>query len=150
MPENILLTPASLPALWWITPISGVIALIAAYAFYRSVLRFDEGLPRMREIAQAVREGAMAYLRRQYRLVAIVFAILFVIFGVLALLDLVSPITPFAFVLGGVFSAATGYIGMRAATNASARTANAARKSLNDALRVAFRGGAVMGLSVVG
>ncbi len=149
MPE-LSFTPGALPVLWWITPVSGGIALIAALIFYRSVLGFDEGLPQMKEIAKAVRDGAMAYLRRQYRVVGVVFAALFAVFGVLALLDLVSPITPFAFVLGGVFSATTGYIGMRAATNASARTANAARKSLNDALRVAFRGGAVMGLSVVG
>lgn len=149
MPD-IFFTPGELPLLWWIMPVSGVIALIAAFVFYRSVLQFDEGLPQMKEIARAVRDGAMAYLRRQYRVVAIVFAALFVVFNVMALLDLVSPVTPFAFVLGGVFSATTGYIGMRAATNASARTANAARNSLNDALRVAFRGGAVMGLSVVG
>ncbi|MGQ9904562.1 MAG: sodium-translocating pyrophosphatase [Anaerolineae bacterium] len=149
MPD-ISFTPGALPLLWWIVPISGVIALIAAFVFYRSVLQFDEGLPQMKEIARAVRDGAMAYLRRQYRVVAVVFAALFVVFSVMALLDLVSPVTPFAFVLGGVFSATTGYIGMRAATNASARTANAARNSLNDALRVAFRGGAVMGLSVVG
>ncbi|MGQ9814809.1 MAG: sodium-translocating pyrophosphatase [Candidatus Roseilinea sp.] len=149
MPD-ISFTPGALPLLWWIVPISGVIALIAAFVFYRSVLQFDEGLPQMKEIARAVRDGAMAYLRRQYRVVAVVFAALFVVFSVMALLDLVSPVTPFAFVLGGVFSATTGYIGMRAATNTSARTANAARNSLNDALRVAFRGGAVMGLSVVG
>jgi K(+)-stimulated pyrophosphate-energized sodium pump len=139
-----------LPLLWWLVPISALIALATAWVFYRRVMQEDEGTERMIEIAQAVREGAMAYLGRQYRVVAGVFAGLFILFLGMAYFGLVSWVTPFAFVLGGFFSAASGYIGMRTATNASARTANAARRSLNDGLQVAFRGGAVMGLAVVG
>ena len=104
----------------------------------------------MIKIAQAVRWGAMVYLSRQYRIVAIVFAVLFVILLIMSLTGIQSFIVPFAFVTGGLFSAVCGFIGMKTATNASARTANAARQSLNDGLQVAFRAGAVMGLSVVG
>ncbi|GAB4500176.1 MAG: sodium-translocating pyrophosphatase [Anaerolineales bacterium] len=139
-----------LPLLWWFTPVGALIALGAALYFYRRVMQMSEGEPLMIEIAQAVREGAMAYLLRQYRVVAIVFAVMFVIFWGMAAFGLVSFIMPFAFVLGGLFSALAGFIGMRTATNASARTAWAAQKSLNEGLQVAFRGGAVMGLSVVG
>lgn len=139
-----------LPLLWWLVPASALVALVTAWLFYRSVMQVEEGTPRMIEIAQAVREGAMAYLSRQYRVVLVVFAVLFVLFLGMAWIDLVNPVTPFAFVFGGLFSAISGWIGMRTATNASARTAHAAQNSLNDGLRVAFRGGAVMGLSVVG
>tara|TARA_B100001123_G_scaffold429358_2_gene547749 strand:+ start:1370 stop:3523 length:2154 start_codon:yes stop_codon:yes gene_type:complete len=110
----------------------------------------DEGTPRMREIAQAVREGAMAYLRRQYRVVAIAFVVLFIIFLIMASFDLQNKIVPYAFLTGGLFSGICGYFGMRTATNASARTTHAASKSLNEGLQVAFRAGAVMGLVVVG
>jgi len=110
----------------------------------------DEGTPRMREIAQAVREGAMAYLRRQYRVVAMAFAVLFIIFLIMASFDLQNKIVPYAFLTGGLFSGICGYFGMRTATNASARTTHAASKSLNEGLQVAFRAGAVMGLVVVG
>ncbi len=139
-----------LPWLWWLAPIGAVLALLFAVVFYRSVMRYDEGTPRMREIAQAVREGAMAYLRSQYRVVGLVFVALFVIFLVMAFLNLQNRIVPFAFITGGFFSGLCGFIGMRTATQASARTANAARRSLNDGLQVAFRAGAVMGLVVVG
>jgi K(+)-stimulated pyrophosphate-energized sodium pump len=139
-----------LPLLWWLVPVSALVALVTAWLFYRSVMQVEEGTPRMIEIAQAVREGAMAYLSRQYRVVAGVFLLLFLLFAGMAWLGLVHPVTPFAFVFGGFFSAISGWIGMRTATNASARTANAAQESLNSGLRVAFRGGAVMGLSVVG
>jgi len=138
------------PALWWITPISSLIALLFAYVFYRSVMSYDEGTPRMREIAQAVREGAMAYLRRQYRVVSIAFAALFVLFLLMSMFDLQNKVVPFAFLTGGLFSGLCGYFGMRTATNASARTTHAASKSLNSGLQVAFRAGAVMGLVVVG
>ena len=138
------------PALWWITPISSLIALLFAYVFYRSVMSYDEGTPRMREIAQAVREGAMAYLRRQYRVVSIAFAALFVLFLLMSMFDLQNKVVPYAFLTGGLFSGLCGYFGMRTATNASARTTHAASKSLNSGLQVAFRAGAVMGLVVVG
>jgi K(+)-stimulated pyrophosphate-energized sodium pump len=139
-----------LPLFFWLAPLGALVALIVAFRFYRTVMSKPEGTERMIEIAQAVREGAMAYLKRQYRVVAIVFAILFVIFLALAFGGLLSVYVPFVFLLGGFTSALTGYIGMRMATYASARTAQAARTSLNDGLQVAFRGGAVMGLSVVG
>jgi K(+)-stimulated pyrophosphate-energized sodium pump len=113
-------------------------------------MKTSEGNDLMIEIAQAVREGAMAYLSRQYRIVTIVFVVLFVILIVMSFAGLQSFIVPFAFVTGGFFSGVCGYIGMKTATNASARTANAARTSLNSGLQVAFRAGAVMGLSVVG
>jgi K(+)-stimulated pyrophosphate-energized sodium pump len=139
-----------LPWLWWFVPVSALIALGTAFYFYRSVMDKDEGTPLMIEIGLAVKEGAQAYLKRQYRVIAIVFGILFVVFSVMAYFRLVSPVTPFAFVLGGLFSALSGYIGMQTATSAGSRTAQAARTSLNNGLQVAFRGGAVMGFSVVG
>ncbi len=140
----------NLPLFLWLAPVGALVALGVAYSFYRTVMARAEGTPRMIEIAQAVREGAMAYLGRQYRVVALVFVALFVIFLVMAFFGLQSLYVPFAFVVGGLFSAATGYIGMRTATAASSRTAHAARTSLNEGLQVAFRAGAVMGLAVVG
>lgn len=139
-----------IPVLWWIAPIGSLIALAAAYVFYRSVMQVEEGTPRMIEIAQAVREGAMAYIRRQYRVVIIIFLVLFLIFLVMSLFDVQNKVIPFAFLTGGFFSGLCGFIGMKTATNASARTTNAARQSLNGGLQVAFRAGAVMGLVVVG
>ncbi len=141
---------APIPLVWWLGPLMALLALAVAFLVYRRLLSLSEGTERMQEIAQAVREGAMAYLRRQYRVVAVVFAILFAIFLVLSWFDLQNPIVPYAFLTGGLFSGLCGYIGMRTATNASARTAFAATKSLNSALQVALRGGAVMGLVVVG
>jgi len=141
---------ASLPTIWWLGPVAAVLALLFAWHFYRQVMRKSEGTETMIEIAQAIRDGARAYLARQYRVVAIVFAILFVIFLVLSLLKLQNPIVPVAFLTGGFFSALCGFIGMRTATNASARTAHAASQSLNGGLQVAIRAGAVMGLVVVG
>jgi len=140
----------SLPLLWWLGPIAAVFALAFAVYFYRQVMKESEGTPRMIEIAQAVRDGAMAYLSRQYKVVAIVFAILFVLFLIMAFLRLQNPIVPIAFLTGGFFSALCGFFGMKAATNASARTAHAASKSLNGGLQIALRAGAVMGLVVVG
>jgi K(+)-stimulated pyrophosphate-energized sodium pump len=141
---------AALPAIWWLGPIAALLALVFALYFYRQVMKKSEGSEKMIEIAQAVREGAMAYISRQYRVVAIVFGILFVIFLVLSAFRLQNPIVPVAFLTGGFFSALCGFIGMKAATNASARTAHAARNSLNNGLQVALRAGAVMGLVVVG
>ncbi len=139
-----------LPLVWWLGPVASLIALAFAYYLYRQLMQLSEGSERMQEIAQAVREGAMAYLRRQYRVVAIVFGVLFLVFVALALLNLQNPIVPVAFLTGGLFSGLCGFIGMKTATNASARTTFAATKSLNSALQVALRAGAVMGLVVVG
>jgi K(+)-stimulated pyrophosphate-energized sodium pump len=140
----------SLPLLWWFGPLAAVLSLSFAYYFYRQVMANSEGTEKMVEIAQAVRDGAMAYLSRQYRVVAIVFGALFVLFLIMSFLDLQNPVVPFAFLTGGIFSALCGFIGMKAATNASARAAFAASSSLNGGLQVALRAGAVMGLVVVG
>ena len=141
----------ALPLLWWLGPIGSLIALGFAVYFYQSVMKVSEGTPRMIEIAAAVREGAMAYLGRQYRVVIIAFVVLFVVFAILAyVFGVQNRVVPFAFITGGFFSGLCGYFGMKTATNASARTTNAARQSLNGGLQVAFRAGAVMGLVVVG
>lgn len=141
---------APLPIIWWLGPLAAVTALAFAWLFYRQVMAKSEGNDKMIEIADAIRDGAQAYLSRQYRVVAIVFAILFVIFLILSLFQLQNPIVPVAFLTGGFFSALCGFIGMKTATNASARAANAASMSLNGGLQVALRAGAVMGLVVVG
>ncbi|MGD8805367.1 MAG: sodium-translocating pyrophosphatase, partial [Chloroflexota bacterium] len=140
----------SLPLIWWLGPLAAIVALVFAYHFYRQLMKRSEGSERMIDIAQAIREGATAYLSRQYRVVGIVFALLFVLFLVLSLLRLQNPIVPVAFLTGGFFSALCGFIGMKTATNASARAAHAASASLNGGLQVALRAGAVMGLVVVG
>lgn len=129
---------------------ASVIALGFAYYFYKSMLGEDEGTDLMKKIALHVRNGAMAYLKQQYKVVIIVFIILAVIFAVMAYFNLQNEWVWFAFLTGGFFSGLAGFFGMKTATYASARTANAARKSLNDGLKVAFRSGAVMGLTVVG
>lgn len=140
-----------IPIFWWFGFIGSILALLFAYIFYRSVMSVDEGTPVMQEIAQAVREGALAYLKRQYKVVFLAFLILFTIFAVMAYVFKVqNAVVPYAFITGGFFSGLCGFIGMKTATNASARTTNAARKSLDGGLRVAFRAGAVMGLVVVG
>jgi K(+)-stimulated pyrophosphate-energized sodium pump len=141
---------AGLPLIWWLGPIAALFALGFAVMLYLQLMKRPEGNERMQYIAQAVREGAMAYLKRQYRIVALVFGILFLLFVVLSLADLQNPVVPYAFLTGGLFSGLCGFFGMKTATNASARTAEAARKSLNDGLQVALRAGAVMGLVVVG
>ncbi len=141
---------AALPLIWWLAPIGAILALSYAWVFYRQVMGESEGTAAMIEIAQAVREGAMAYLKRQYRVVSLVFAALFLIFVVLSFLELQNPIVPVAFLTGGIFSALCGFIGMKTATNASARAAHASSKSLDSGLKVALRAGAVMGLVVVG
>ncbi len=143
--------PPAVPTVWWIAPIGALIALGFAYHFYRSVMKQDEGNETMRDIAQSVREGAMAYLRQQYKVVGIVFAVLCLIFIFMAfVLDAQNKVVPFAFLTGGFFSGLCGFLGMKTATNASARTTSAAMQGLNAGLRVSFRAGAVMGLIVVG
>lgn len=136
--------------IFFIVPLAAVVALIFAWFFYKNMMCTSEGTPRMAEIAQFVREGAMAYLSRQYSVVIKVFAILFVLLVILAYMGIQNPFVPFAFLTGGFFSGLCGYLGMKTATNASARTAHGASKSLNQGLKVAFRSGAVMGLVVVG
>jgi len=121
-----------------------------AYYFYRQVMAESEGTERMIEIADAVRDGASAYLRRQYRVVVAVFALLFILFLVMSFLGVQNPVVPFGFLTGGLFSGLCGYFGMKTATNASTRTAQAASKSLNSGLQIALRAGAVMGFVVVG
>ncbi|MBQ7268919.1 MAG: sodium-translocating pyrophosphatase [Bacteroidales bacterium] len=138
-------------ALFYAVPAASLIALLFAWIFFRQMKKEDEGTPTMKQIAQFVREGAMAYLRQQYKVVVIVFAILAVFFAVLAYgFGVQNPWVPFAFLTGGFFSGLAGFVGMKTATYASGRTANAARRSLNAGLKVAFRSGAVMGLTVVG
>ncbi|MBO4585916.1 MAG: sodium-translocating pyrophosphatase [Bacteroidales bacterium] len=137
--------------LFYIVPAAAVIALLFAWIFFRQMKKESEGTPTMKEIAQYVREGAMAYLRQQYKVVVIVFAVLAVLFAVLAYgFGVQNPWVPFAFLTGGFFSGLAGFVGMKTATFASARTANATMRSLNSGLKIAFRSGAVMGLTVVG
>ncbi len=137
--------------LFYLVPAASVIALFFAAWFYRQMRKEDEGTPTMKQIAQYVREGAMAYLKQQYKVVTIVFVILAIFFAILAYgFGVQNPWVPFAFLTGGFFSGLAGFIGMKTATYASGRTANAARRSLNAGLKIAFRSGAVMGLTVVG
>ncbi len=136
--------------LFWIVPVSALLALFFAWIFYRNMITKDEGTDRMKEIAEYVREGAMAYLRRQYSVVGKVFIILVILLTFLAYLGVQNPFVPVAFLTGGFFSGLCGYLGMRTATFASNRTAWASSSSLNKGLQVALRSGAVMGLVVVG
>ena len=136
--------------LWYIAPLGSLLALAMAVVFFRAMKRADAGSARMQEIASYVRQGAMAYLLRQYKIVSLVFAALFVVFAVLAALGIQNPFVPVAFLTGGFFSGLCGYIGMKTATLASSRTAQGCQTSLNRGLQVAFRSGAVMGLVVVG
>ena len=140
-----------IPSVFWLVPIASVVALGMAFFFFRQMMGEDEGTPRMREIALYVRKGAMAYLWQQYKVVGIVFIVLCALFAFMAYgLNVQNRWVPFAFLTGGLFSGLAGFFGMKTATYASARTANAARQSLNSGLKVAFRSGAVMGLTVVG
>ena len=137
--------------LFYLVPCAAVLALLFAWIFFRGMMKESEGTAVMKEIAQYVREGAMADLKQQYKVVVIVFAVLAVLFAILAYgFHVQNPWVPFAFLTGGFFSGLAGYVGMRTATYASARTANATMRSLNSGLKVAFRSGAVMGLTVVG
>ena len=137
--------------IFFLVPLSALLALGFAYYFFKEMMKESEGTDTMKKIALYVREGAMAYLKQQYKVVSIVFFVLTFIFAIMAyLLEIQNPWVPFAFLTGGFFSGLAGFFGMKTATYASARTANAAQRSLNDGLRLAFRSGAVMGLVVVG
>ena len=141
----------NIPSVFWLVPAASITALAAAWIFFRNMMKEDEGTVRMREIAGHVRKGAMAYLKQQYKVVTIVFVILAAVFAFMAyVMKVQNPWVPFAFLTGGFFSGLAGFLGMKTATYASARTANAARRGLDSGLRIAFRSGAVMGLVVVG
>ncbi|MHC4289453.1 MAG: sodium-translocating pyrophosphatase [Planctomycetota bacterium] len=138
------------PSAPFLAVICSAAALVMAIYFYKKMMSAPEGTEQMIEIATHVREGAMAYLVRQYKVVAMVFIALLAIFAFMAYKGLQNPFVPVAFLTGGLFSGICGWLGMRTATNASARTAQGASESLNKGLTVAFRSGAVMGLVVVG
>ncbi len=141
----------NIPLIFWLIPVASVTALAMAWHFFRTMMKEEEGTIRMAEIAAHVRKGAMAYLKQQYKVVGIVFAVLAILFAFMAyVLKVQNPWVPFAFLTGGLFSGLAGFFGMKTATYASARTANAARKGLDKGLKIAFRSGAVMGLVVVG
>ena len=137
-------------SLFWIVPISALMALLFAWIFYKGMKVQEEGTDKMKEIAEYVREGAMAYLKSQYTVVGKIFIVLVVLLTILAYIGVQNPFVPVAFLTGGFFSGLCGYLGMKTATFASNRTAWAASKSLNKGLQVALRSGAVMGLVVVG
>lgn len=138
-------------SIFWLVPIASIFALYVALHFYRQMKREDEGTDLMIKIAAAVRRGANSYLKQQYKVVALVFLCLVIVFSVMAYgFDIQNKWVPIAFLTGGFFSGLAGFLGMKTATYASVRTTNAARYSLNKALRIAFRSGAVMGLVVVG
>ena len=137
--------------LFWLIPAASLLALCFAWFFYAQMKKTSEGTERMAYIAAAVRSGAMSYLKQQYKVVGIVFICLALLFAIMAYgFNLQNAWVPVAFLTGGFFSGLAGFLGMKTATAASARTANAARESLNGGLRIAFRSGAVMGLVVVG
>lgn len=137
--------------IFWIIPLASILALLFAWFFLRQMMNESEGTERMREIASFVREGAMSYLKQQYKVVASVFILLVILFSIMAYgFHVQNEWVPIAFLTGGFFSGLAGFLGMKTATYASARTANAARESLNKGLQIAFRSGAVMGLVVVG
>ncbi|MBR4579588.1 MAG: sodium/proton-translocating pyrophosphatase, partial [Oscillospiraceae bacterium] len=139
--------------LFWIGFIGAAIAGIFAVMQAKKVMGFSEGTDRMKKIAAAIREGANAYLKHQYTTVAKVFAVVFVILLIIAFASkgqMLSRVTPFAFLTGGIWSMLAGFIGMKIATSSNARTANAAHESLNKGLNVAFSSGSVMGFTVVG
>ncbi|MDO3389847.1 sodium-translocating pyrophosphatase [Bacteroides sp. ET489] len=137
--------------LFWVVPVASVLALGFAWYFHRQMMKESEGTPQMIKIAAAVRKGAMSYLKQQYKIVGLVFLALVILFSIMAYgFGVQNSWVPVAFLTGGFFSGLSGFLGMKTATYASARTANAARGSLNGGLRIAFRSGAVMGLVVVG
>lgn len=127
-----------------------VIALVFALIMAKRVMKFSEGTEKMKKIAESIRKGANAYLKRQYTIVAAFFGVMFIILGVMSLFDLLTPFVPFAFLTGGFFSGLSGFVGMKIATASNARTANACREGLNKGLRIAFSAGSVMGFTVVG
>ena len=141
----------NIPTIWFVAPFGAIMALIFAFVLYRSVKKSDPGNETMQKIAKYVRDGSFAYLKQQYKGVAIFFACAFIVFNIMAhVLHVLHWLIPFAFLTGGFFSGLAGWIGMNTATLASNRTAQGASKSLNKGLKVAFHGGGVMGLVVVG
>jgi K(+)-stimulated pyrophosphate-energized sodium pump len=142
---------AKIAIAWLVAPLGAVAALVFAWIFFKNMKRADQGNEAMKKIAEAVRKGALAYLFQQYKVVAYVFVALVVVLSVMAFgFGIQHTLVPFAFLTGGFFSGLCGFLGMNTATQASNRTAQAASKSLNDGLQIAFRSGAVMGLVVVG
>ncbi len=141
----------NIPSVFWLVPFASICALIMAWYFFKSMMKEDEGSVRMKEIAGYVRTGAMAYLKQQYKVVSVIFIAICIIFAFMSyVLHVQNPWVPFAFLTGGIFSGLCGFFGMKTATYASARTANAVSSGLNRGLKIAFRSGAVMGLVVVG
>ncbi|MDR1402868.1 MAG: sodium-translocating pyrophosphatase [Tannerellaceae bacterium] len=137
--------------IFWIVPVASIVALLFAWYFFRQMMKESEGTPLMAKIASHVRAGAMSYLKQQYKIVAFIFLALVILFAMMAFVFHVqNEWVPVAFLTGGFFSGLAGFLGMKTATYASARTAHAASQSLNKGLKVAFRSGAVMGLVVVG
>jgi len=136
--------------IFYLVPLASIVALGFAFYFFKQMMKESEGTDTMKKIALHVRKGAMAYLKQQYKVVTMVFVVLALIFAVMAYFNLQNAWVPFAFLTGGFFSGLAGFFGMKTATYASARTAYAAQESLNKGLKVAFRSGAVMGLTVVG
>ena len=134
----------------FLTLIGSIIAIVFAIITAKKVMKYSEGTEKMKKIAQSIREGANAYLKRQYTVVSIFFGGMFLILGAMSLANLLTPYVPFAFLTGGFFSGLSGFIGMKIATASNARTANACREGLNKGLRVAFSAGSVMGFTVVG
>ncbi len=134
----------------FLTLAGAVIAILFAFIMAKRVMKFSEGTEKMKKIAESIRKGANAYLRRQYTIVSVFFGGMFLILGVMSLFDLLTPFVPFAFLTGGFFSGLSGFVGMKIATASNARTANACREGLNKGLRVAFSAGSVMGFTVVG
>ena len=132
------------------TFVGSLIALLFAFLTAKKVLKFSEGTETMKKISKSIRTGANAYLKRQYVIVAVFFAVMFIVLGIMSFCKLLTPYVPFAFITGGFFSALSGFIGMKIATLSNARTANACREGLNRGLRVAFSAGSVMGFTVVG
>ena len=133
-----------------LAPIGAAIALLFALFLARKVLKASEGNSLMQKLAASIRKGANAYLKRQYTGVVLFFAVVFVVLLIMALNGFLTMFVPFAFVTGGFFSGLSGFIGMKIATYANARTANAAQHSLNSGLKIAFSAGGVMGFVVVG
>ncbi|MDR1555476.1 MAG: sodium-translocating pyrophosphatase [Tannerellaceae bacterium] len=137
--------------IFWFIPVASVLALLFAWYFFKQMMKESEGTPLMAKIASHVRVGAMSYLKQQYKIVVLIFAVLVILFAVMAFgFGVQNEWVPVAFLTGGFFSGLAGFLGMKTATYASARTAHAATQSLNKGLQVAFRSGAVMGLVVVG
>ena len=140
----------AIPFIWWIAPVGALIALLAAYVLYRQVIAADEGDENMKTIARYVREGAMAYLKRQYKVVSLFFLVVCIVLYIMGQIGVQHPLVFIAFLTGGFFSGLCGFLGMKTATMASNRTTQGAKESLNRGLQVAFRAGAVMGMVVVG